>query len=171
MLICGSTIMFKYPNKYSMFPFVTLCYTFIKFLIYTLLPISVKTQVYTISFLKYTPFYPQLYTIYFTPFTLHRPVYSTPSYHTVQILPLTGLNRGVSDHHKDSPEPIIFWKHQCALTDHNIFMKRIGLVVVILNHSEFFLRAFLYFCAFLPLEFFSCLKPPTGDANYLNRCG
>ena len=70
-----------------MFPFVTLCYTFIKFLIYTLLPISVKTQVYTISFLKYTPFYPQLYTIYFTPFTLHRPVYTllshspdTPSY-------------------------------------------------------------------------------------------
>jgi hypothetical protein len=51
----------------------TLCYTFEKFLIYTLLPISVKVQVYTISLLKYTLFHPQLYTIYFTPFTLHRP--------------------------------------------------------------------------------------------------
>ena len=40
------------------------------------------------------------------------------------------------------------WKHQCALIDHNIFMKGIGSIVVILNHSGFFLSTFLYFGCF-----------------------
>ena len=54
-------------------------------------------------------------------------------------------------HHKVSSEPF-FLKHQFALMDHNIFMKQIGSIVDILNHSDFFLRTFLCFCGFL--EFF-----------------
>ena len=46
-----------------------------------------------------------------------------------------------------------FFKHQCTLIDHNIFMKRMGSIVVILNHSgHFCLSTFLYFCGFM--EFF-----------------
>ena len=66
------------------------------------------------------------------------------------------LNWGVSDHHKFSSEPRIFWKHQCALMDHNIFMKQIGSILVIQNHSDiFFWMTNLYFCGFFR---FSCLK-------------
>ena len=68
------------------------------------------------------------------------------------------LDWGVSDHHKASPNPIIFWKLQCALMDHNIFMKRIGSIIFILNHSgNFFWRTFFYCCCFL--EFFHVWKP------------
>ena len=65
---------------------------------------------------------------------------------------------GVSDHHKASPDSQFFWKHQCALMYHNIFMKRIGPIIFILNHSEiFFWRTFSYgFCGFL--EFFLVWK-------------
>ena len=39
------------------------------------------------------------------------------------------LNRDVSDHHKASLDPIIFFKDQCALIDHKIFMKWIWSIV------------------------------------------
>ena len=52
---------------------------------------------------------------------------------------------GVSDHHKAIPDLIVFWKHQCALMYHNIFMKRIGSTKIILNHSEIFLEDILIF--------------------------
>ena len=44
------------------------------------------------------------------------------------------IHWGVSDHHKSSPDPIIFWKHRCSLMYHNIFMKGIGSIIFILNH-------------------------------------
>ena len=52
----------------------------------------------------------------------------------------------------------IFWKHQCVLIDNNNFIKRIGSIKFILNHSgNFLLRTFLYFCGFF--EFFHVGKP------------
>ena len=55
----------------------------------------------------------------------------------------------VSDHHKASPDPIIFLKLRWALMDHNILMKRIGSRVFILNHSgNFFGGHFHIFVAF-----------------------
>ena len=52
---------------------------------------------------------------------------------------------------------IFLCKHQCAVIDHNIFMKRIRSIDVILNDSEIFLmRTLLYLCNFL--DFFPCLK-------------
>ena len=60
-----------------------------------------------------------------------------------------GINWGVSDHHKASPDLIVIWKHQCALMDHNIFMKkRINSFFLILNHSGGFFRTFYIFVAF-----------------------
>ena len=44
------------------------------------------------------------------------------------------VHLGVSDHHKASLEPIFFFKHQCALFDHNIFMKQIWYI----DHSGIF---------------------------------
>ena len=61
----------------------------------------------------------------------------------------SSLYWGVSDHKKASPDPIIFWKYQCALMKHNNFMKQIGSIIVILNHSEnFFGGHFYIFVAF-----------------------
>ena len=54
------------------------------------------------------------------------------------------LNWGVSDHHKESPDQIIFWKYHCALMDQNNFMKQKGLFIVILNHSEFLSGGYFY---------------------------
>ena len=62
------------------------------------------------------------------------------------------LHCGVSDHHKASPDPIIFWKHHCAVMDHNNFMKQIGSITLILNPLDFFWRTCLYFRGFW--EFF-----------------
>ena len=49
-------------------------------------------------------------------------------------------------------------KHQCAMMDQNIFMKQIGSIVLILNHTGFFLGHFLYFRGIL--EFFHHLWKP-----------
>ena len=70
------------------------------------------------------------------------------------------IDWGVSEHHKASLDPIFFWKHQCALMDHNNFMKQKGSIIFILNHSEFFFEIFFYiFVAFwsfffMPENFF-----------------
>ena len=66
------------------------------------------------------------------------------------------LNLGVSDHHRASFEQIFFFKHQCALMEHNIVMKQIGSIVVILNHSEFFSLGHFYILWLFVA--FSCLK-------------
>ena len=64
-----------------------------------------------------------------------------------------GLNLGISHHHKASLDPIILWKHQPVLMNHNNFMKQIGSQIFIRNHSnKFFWRPFLYVCGFF--EFF-----------------
>ena len=39
-------------------------------------------------------------------------------------------------------------KHQCVMMDQNIFMKQIGSIVLILNHTGFFLGHFYIFVAF-----------------------
>ena len=63
---------------------------------------------------------------------------------------------GVSDHHKANPEPINYWKHYCALMDHNIFMKQKGSIVVLLKQSGiFFWEIFIFLLLF---GVFSCLK-------------
>ena len=54
------------------------------------------------------------------------------------------ISWGVSDHVKASQEPIIFWKHKCALIDHNIFMKQIRSIIEILNHSGKFFGGYFY---------------------------
>ena len=66
------------------------------------------------------------------------------------------LNWGVSGQVQASQEPLTYWKQQCALIDHNIFMKQIGVIVLILNHSELFWMTFLYLRWFL--EFFHVWK-------------
>ena len=59
------------------------------------------------------------------------------------------LDWGVPDHQKDSQEQIIFWKHQCALMDPNIFMKWIGSIIFILNQSgNVFWGHLIFFCGF-----------------------
>ena len=62
---------------------------------------------------------------------------------------------------KSCPEPIIFWKYQCALMDHNIFMNRIGSIVVLLNHWGNFLgRIFFFFNILVAFcIFFHAWKP------------
>ena len=68
---------------------------------------------------------------------------------------LEGVYWSVSDHHKASPKPILFWKHQCALIDHKIFMKQIGSIVVILNHfKRKFGGHFLFFVSCIIIIFF-----------------
>ena len=56
------------------------------------------------------------------------------------------LNWGVSDHHKASPDPIFFWKHQCGLKDHNIFMKPIGSIIFILRNYYIFVAFWTFLC-------------------------
>ena len=51
----------------------------------------------------------------------------------------------MSDHQKTIPERKNIWKHQFALINHNIFMKRIISIVFTLNHSRFKNIFFLYF--------------------------
>ena len=51
--------------------------------------------------------------------------------------PVTSLVGGVSDHHEASPEPF-FKNNNLRMMDHNISIKRIGSIVVILTHLEIF---------------------------------
>ena len=60
------------------------------------------------------------------------------------------IHWGVSYHLKPIPEVIFFWKHQYALNNQRIFVKQIGSIVLIINHSgKKFWRKFLYLCDFL----------------------
>ena len=55
---------------------------------------------------------------------------------------------------KQVPNQYFFYRHQFALMDPNIFMTQIGSIVVILSHSEFFLKDIFIFLRLFWVFFF-----------------
>ena len=82
----------------------------------------------------------------------------------------SGLDCGVSDHHKASPDLIFFWKRQRGLMEHNYLMKQIWSIILILNHSGNFLGENFSICvAFWNLFMSENLVLGFWKRNYLIR--